>query len=70
MAPTKEFLYNIAPDNPPHCFSKKCRYGAALRLGEMKLVVGDPNTPYSIVEPDRVIDSTEDSDRNRDNVMQ
>ena len=31
MRPMKEFLYNIVPENPPVCFTKECRYGAALR---------------------------------------
>ena len=53
------------PANPPHCFQRVCRYGAALRAGEMKLIVGDPERPIGWVEPDRVIDSAEDSDRTR-----
>ena len=64
----KEFLYNIVPDNPPHCFHRVCHYGAALRVGEMKLIVGHPERPIGWVEPDRVIDSAEDSDRTRDHV--
>ena len=62
----KEFLYNIMPDDPPHCFQRVCHYGAALRVGEMKLVVGDPERPNGWVEPDRVIDTAEDSDQTRD----
>ncbi len=56
-SPRKEMLYNVQMPAPP---AEKARYGAALRVGEMKLVRGDAGRPDGWYPPQQVLGLDDD----------